>query len=157
VSIVSDAVIAEWVINTIQCAEMLKFDRDVTVAQTRDEIYDFLIPITTKPDVKGEGELSEILYNLCEDAFKLRMTMRKSKEGYRCELPKVENVADSEDIVDSMGVEGGGKNKDASDTIAYVLFGALIKHPQYRGEDRRVLEKAHVIVKQRERESTKAA
>jgi hypothetical protein len=78
------------------------------------------------------------------------MIMRRSKEGYRCEQPPVEThdclVTDHDSLVKPMGVEGG-KNNQASNKIAYVLFGALTKNSGGDVGGHRVLEKASVILK----------
>ena len=99
----------------------------------------------------AEALEAEIL-RLCRDAFRLRMNMRGSKEGYACVMPrqagKVVLMSENEDLADAFGVEGP-KNCEASDEIQYTLFGALVKHPEYRGEEMKVLEKAQVVHKRK--------
>ncbi|KAH7261555.1 hypothetical protein BKA59DRAFT_447810 [Fusarium tricinctum] len=88
---------------------------------------------------------------LYSDAFSLRMMMRKSKGGYRCEIPSLDDTAlasQLRDLVDVHAVENR-RPDNSSDEIAYCLFGALTKHQEHMGENIIVLEKAQIVVKRR--------
>lgn len=75
------------------------------------------------------------------------MLMRRSKEGYSCETPPVgTKLASVEDKVSIVGVRGASVIQ-MGDQIAFTVFGALLKQPEYRGERERVLEKAQVYAK----------
>jgi hypothetical protein len=88
---------------------------------------------------------------LCKDAFKLKMMMRKSKDTYLVERigPEVGlPLSALEDMVDPVSVEGG-KSSESSDDILYTVFGALTKQPQGKDQPVKVLEKAQVVLKKR--------
>jgi hypothetical protein len=126
-----------------------------TSKYTARKIYEFLTPLISSgtPSRDTENLKSEIL-KVCQQAFKLKMMVQRSKEGYRCEVPDIRDARDicylsrNESLAEGFAVEAG-KDADKSDEIAYVLFGALTKHPEYRGEDKNVLEKAQVILRRK--------
>ncbi len=95
-------------------------------------------------------ELQAHIRKVCDNAFKLAMVMRRSRDGYKCETPPVEKgaclLAEFDTLVEPMSVEGG-KNTENSGHIAYTLFGALTKHPASQADGPRVLEKAQVVMK----------
>jgi hypothetical protein len=126
---------------------------DSTSTQTAHKIYDFFAPLVSN-NGRSSKSLPTLITTLCQDAYSLRMMMRKAKEGYCCEmivpglgekmlLPK--NLEKAE----GMEVEGckEGDDDQASDVIAYTLFGALLKYQQ--GKPMKVLEKAQVVLKRK--------
>jgi hypothetical protein len=129
----------------------LNLNEDVS-SSCADQIFKFFTPlISTKATIEEKDELKAMILKLCQEAFELRMMMRRSKEGYRCEAPtpeKATRLVDWEDFAEPHYVENGKQN-EASDEIAYCLFGPLIKNPEYGIEGRKVLERAHVVMKRR--------
>lgn len=110
--------------------------------------FEPLISLDIKPE--AVDALKSDIAQLCADAFDLRMMMRRSKEEYAiwtatprgsqpARLSAFAEYADGFDVED-------GKADSGSDDIAYTLFGGLTKHPEYRGEGFRVLEKAQVVL-----------
>ena len=113
-----------------------------------DLMYGFFEPILSeKAGEKGRGELKAQIYELCREAYDLRMMMRKSKARYTCEFPPTPSIQcfleDYAQLAEPISVEGG-RNKDGSDEIAYTVFGGLIK---YTETGKRTLERAQVIMK----------
>ena len=152
--IVSSGIIADWRICTLECIDLLELGEE-TSKYTAGIIYDFLTPlISMGASTRDTENLTSDIYKVCKQAFKLKMMMRRSKEGYRCEVPNIIDAGDirylsrNESLAEGFAVEAG-KDADKSDEIAYVLFGALTKHPEHRGEDKKVLEKAQVILKRK--------
>lgn len=114
-------------------------------------MFDFFQPLLVHRDGQRQQQLKDMITTLCSDAFSLRMMMRKSKGGYRCEIPGLDDtalVSQLRNLVDVHAVENGGPD-DGSDEISYCLFGALTKHQEHIGENMIVLEKAQVVVKRR--------
>lgn len=86
------------------------------------------------------------IVQLCNDAYYLRTLMRKSKDKYSCELFRPgTNIQEVGTALEVCGVERGGQ---ASDIVAFVVSGALVKQPQDVNEPAIVLEPAHVVVRQ---------
>ncbi|KFY82656.1 hypothetical protein V498_08517 [Pseudogymnoascus sp. VKM F-4517 (FW-2822)] len=153
---VGDDAIAEWRISTLGQIDDLKLPGDYS-KQTADQIFNLLAPVLhPKASKKDKDEVYSVITEVCRQAFNLRMMMRKSKEGYRCELPPKEAyfLSRIEPFADSFGVEGG-KADDQSDEIAYCLFGALVKDARHLGGEKKVLDKAQVILKRNTREAPK--
>jgi hypothetical protein len=148
--IVSGTSIADWRISTLECIGLLKLPDDYS-GWVADKVYDFLNPLISATTKKVREDLWNVILEVCRRAFRLRMLMRMSKEGYACVVPDLKDVcvlSKMEHFAESFGVEGG-KAEDRSDEVAYVLFGALTKDSRHLGGDRKVLEKAQVILKRR--------
>jgi hypothetical protein len=115
-------------------------------------IYAILAPLLSKHTRSSdEDTLHAGILELCNDAFKLRMLMLKSKNRYLVKtIDPGMNVLLSacENTADPVAVEGG-KNSEKSDKIAYVVFGALVKQPQTADQPEKVLEKAQVVLKRK--------
>lgn len=140
---------ADWKISTLQCIEAMKVREDYN-KNVADTMYNFFEPLISKTatDPQKYGLWSKMA-NVCTKAIALKMVMQRSKEGYNIqtislkEQPLYSSVTH---CAESMGVEDG-KTSDASDDIAYVLFGVLMKHPIDNARDSKVLVKAEVILK----------
>lgn len=146
--------VADWRILTIECGEQLNH-RARTAKSVADRIFDFFTPILAKGSgQKLEQELQADLQELCNNAFKLRMMMRKSKEGYRCEMPIIDDtkrgrLSEYAHLAEEFGVEGG-KNNEGGKDISYFLSAALTKHQGLLSEGKDVvLEKGYVILKRK--------
>jgi len=88
---------------------------------------------------------------LCNDGYDLRLRIFQSPGTYECKMldPKQTHLASSNlSWVHCAAVEGG-TDKEASDTIAYTLSGALINHSRLYSV---VLEKAQVVLHKRKGE-----
>lgn len=121
----------------------------------RDQVLiliDYLDPLVSLTVTRDQKDaLMGDLARLCEDAWDFRMMMRRSKEEYNIWLPPPRDgqrarLSEHGDYADGMDVEEG-KGGSESDEIAYTLFGGLTKHPVYRDEEMRILEKAHVVLR----------
>lgn len=148
--IVNDALVADWRISTLECISVLGLPDDYTT-YVADKIYNFLAPLTLAASKTAREDLWKVILEVCRKAFRLRMMMRMSKEGYECETPDPQAVcllSQWEHFAEEFGVEGG-KAEDRSDEVAYVLFGALTKDTSNLGGERKVLEKAQVVLKRK--------
>ncbi|KAK4450232.1 hypothetical protein QBC34DRAFT_461534 [Podospora aff. communis PSN243] len=153
---VPGSLIDDWRILTIECVEKMKPQGYVslTAGVVVGEIFDFFIPLLSKSlDLNEEEDLRSKLAELCNEAVELRMIMRRSKDRYTCEIPGTagwSHLASScEDLVETLAVEGG-RASQASDEIAYTLFGGLLKQPEFGEGGKMVLEKAMVILKKQQ-------
>ncbi|KAH8196245.1 hypothetical protein TruAng_009602 [Truncatella angustata] len=126
---VDDQLIQRWRFATIDCANRLD-NASATVRRIVDKIAKFCEPVVIRND-RARDTFKQELTLLCKDAFDLRMILRRSEDGYRCEVvPSAPDraylVSNWDYLVEPQGVEEG-KNNQASDEIAYTLFGALTK------------------------------
>jgi hypothetical protein len=119
------------------------------VAGRMDAFFEPLVSI--KATGQQRDEFQEKEDEVCKKAVSLKFMMQRSKEGFSVtnlnikERPLYSKVSHWAVL---MAVEAG-KSTDASDEIAYVLFGALEKQSINREEDGKVLEKAQVILKRK--------
>ncbi|KAK3291636.1 uncharacterized protein B0H64DRAFT_409635 [Chaetomium fimeti] len=148
---VSENVISDWRIATINCVELTGIE-DATSERATTDIFSLLAPLLSKHIRQSEEEvLRSSILSLCKDAYKLRMMMRKSKDIYAVEkigLDGVPSLSALESKADPIAVENG-KNSERSDEIAYTMFGALTKQPEGEGQPMKVLEKAQVVLRKR--------
>ncbi|KAK4143974.1 uncharacterized protein C8A04DRAFT_11869 [Dichotomopilus funicola] len=146
---VSDILISDWIISTIKCVEVAGIEEMNSAVAARD-IFAILAPLlSTHTRPSEEDALRANILELCKDAFKLRMLMRKSKNRYVVETMDPNGIvllSACEDKAESVAVEGGN-NSEKSDKVAYMLFGALIKQPLAGDQVVKVLEKAQVVLK----------
>lgn len=149
--LVNSNLTAEWRISTLDGIQNLKIP-DELCRDVAEEIDDHLSPLLhSKANRKEQDELFQKILEVCQQAYKLRMMMRKSKERYYCYLPNSKDsshLSKIKQFADSFDVEGG-KAEDESDEVAYVLFGALMKDTRNLGGEVKVLEKASVILKRK--------
>lgn len=151
----SASAIADWRIETLKCIDQLSCGQEPPVKSAADKILRYLEPIIS-PAITPEQDaaLRNDVVQLCEDAYNVRMMMRWSKEDYSVWTPVLSETSNDawlpnvSDFADGFDVEGG-KGNSGSDKIAYTLFGALTKHPEYRGEGLCILEKAHVVLEKK--------
>ncbi len=62
-----------------------------TARLAADKIFDFFVPILSK-EIMETGDATELqahIRKVCDNAFKLAMVMRRSRDGYKCETPPV--------------------------------------------------------------------
>jgi hypothetical protein len=149
--LVDETLVTDWRIATIDCLSELigSSPRRKLVASA---IFETFIPvISPKTGPREHRELEQQFQRVCDEAWDVAMIMRRSRERHRCIVPPTSttncSITAYETLAEPIIVEGGN-NKDASDEIAYSLFGALVKTPQHHGGSKMVvLEKAQVVLK----------
>ena len=111
---------------------------------------DPLLAPTPKALPHGEPDSTEVHDNtvlqLCQDAFKLALVLRKSKANFRCEVQRTGTLIDANiesEIVPQAFDGQPGPVHGAK--VAFTIFGALVKYSGYALDDRHVLERAHII------------
>ena len=143
--------LVNWRVATLECIEALNVQERLS-EHVADKLFVFLTPILDKKDLaQAEITLRAQVLELCKDAVKLTVMMRKSRDEYRCEAFTDAGQllrAAFESWCEPQAVDGG-RNTDGGDNMAYVLFGALCKNPAYRGENERVLVKAEVVMERK--------
>jgi hypothetical protein len=129
-----------------------------TAIDTAQDIEDFMAPLRPRDRSDAAQKLDTLLHDrigkLCEDAYSLILTLRKCKDTYRCEVPKV-GVKVGEADVEPLFREHPGSTNEASqepavakeEVVYFTIFGSLVKYPENNIAKRLVLEKAHVVVK----------
>jgi hypothetical protein len=152
---VNETLINNWRIASIECCAELGNSQAPRGRKLSRSMFEAFQPIiSAKADKKQLEDLQDQLTALCNEAWDLRLIMRKSREGHRCVRPPTRDkrcfLEDFENLVEPISVEGGN-TKEKSDEIAYSLFGALVKDPAGAGhaEGEVVLEKAQVVLKRR--------
>ena len=124
---------------------------ETTSRRIARSIFKFFLPlISSHAGVTEKDALKSSIRELAADAFKLAMTIRKSKERYTFKTlergSEMKHLVQANDSwVEPEAVEGG-KNSDGSDEIAYTLFGALVKYSEGREI---VLDRAPVVLKRK--------
>jgi hypothetical protein len=125
---------------------------EMNSAVAAGDIFAILAPLLSKHTRPSEEDaLRGNILELCKDAFKLRMLMRKSKNRYVVETMDPNGtvlLSACEDKAEPLAVEGGN-NSEKSDEVAYMVFGALIKQPLAGDQTVKVLEKAQVVLKKK--------
>ncbi|KAK0648650.1 hypothetical protein B0T16DRAFT_456111 [Cercophora newfieldiana] len=149
---VPDHIISEWRTTTIGCVERLRLPGHLA-AVVSSTLFELLDPLRTKSiQRRQEEDLRGRLLELCNKAVELRMMMRRSKGRFTCEFPGVAGLpmllSKCEKVAEGVAVEGG-RSIQASDDIAYTLFGGLVKQAEGGDGGKRVLEKALVILKKK--------
>ncbi|KAF2113916.1 hypothetical protein BDV96DRAFT_600671 [Lophiotrema nucula] len=150
---VAPSKIADWRIVTLACVAKLELPEEYSVV-VASEVENFLRPVLPKGISESECvKLWEKIVTVCKKAVALKLLMQRSKEGFNVEsydIKDLPRLSEATLWLDPFGVEGG-KFDDRSDTVAYVLSGALVKHSSHLGGDRKYLEKAEVILKKRDK------
>jgi hypothetical protein len=147
--LVSNRMIADWRVCTLQCIDLMELPGGYS-SHVVNRMYSCFAPLISKNATKSlRDELGEKMLNVCTKAVALKMMMQHSKEGYNVQtvnLKEYPSYSNCRHFMESMGVEDG-RASDASDDIAYVLFGVLMKYPMDTVGDNKVLLKAEVILK----------
>ena len=111
---------------------------------------DPLLATTPKVLPQGEPKPAEVHDNtvvqLCEDAFKLAILLRKSKANFKCEVQRMGTPIDGtlEAEIAPQAFDGQ-PGPVLGSKLAFTIFGALVKYSGYALDERHVLERAHVI------------
>lgn len=148
--IVDGDAIVDWRIKTMDCIDMLKLpDKYGRFVARRLEDY-FEPLISERATQIQKDEVWDKILDVCQKSLRLKISMQRSKVRYEVrsfesqDLPAYTLV---EHFVESMGVESGCSN-DASEEIAYQLFGALLKHSKLNAR-LRILVRAEVMLKRK--------
>jgi len=147
---VSRNLITEWRNRTLDCIDQLNLPEKYShfVVTT---ISDFLEPLVYEKATQSQREaVYGRVVEVCEKAVKLKKMMQRSKEGYAVTTFDTKGTLYSnvQSVADSICVEDGAAS-EASDEIAYLLFGGLDKNPQRAGAEKQSLAKAEVVLKKR--------
>lgn len=140
----------------MKCFAHLPAAREKPIREVGTALFHYLSPLISPTAQRDLAQaLASNLNSLCEDAWEFRMMMRRSREEYCVWTPDSSRhdslcakPSELSELVDCMAVERG-KIGSESDEIAYTLFGGLTKHPEYRGGELCVLEKAQVVLKRK--------
>jgi hypothetical protein len=150
---VPNRLIFNWRSSTIACVDKLNH-KSYAVDKTADAIYEALKPLLVRGVSRHDKkEVLDKMTDLCNDAFQLCMVLRDSKGQYACEILGGEEVPcflnKCPELAEPVAVEGG-KSNEAGEEIVYTLFGGLVRCLDSAGGiERRVLEKADVILNRR--------
>lgn len=133
---------------TVKCAERLRSqagqgDEWGPTDDTARLIRAFLKPLLPleKKD-SADPKISE----LCRKVGDLVLTLRGSKSTYECRVFKKGDPIDDSDDSDMVPQDYEGQARSLNEaTVAYTLFGALIKVRHVPSRSLYVLEKAHII------------
>jgi len=148
--LVDHDMIDDWRVATIRCVEECNDGDEETSFATAQRIFNFFAPILSRGfDEASEKRFDSHLIELCQDMYRLSMVMRSSRGGYKCRAVmqkshRGQKFASIEDWAEAVAVDAG-KDNEAGETVAYMLFGALVKYQQ--GKPMKVLEKAQVVLK----------
>ena len=99
-------------------------------------------PPTTPP-------LDQMMFQLCEKAYQLTLALRRSKSTYTCEKIKRGTVIDeyNRSDINPQAYHGQQSEEPVGATVAFTIFGALIKYPDLAPNEPVVLEQSHVILR----------
>lgn len=110
-------------------------------------IWDFLGLLETKsPDADQKGK--QMLQQICDDAVDLALLMRKAKDHLYVDMLSTASgrpVSGYDSIIEEEAKEARDSTKK-SQTVAYILAGALVKCPKDNPSGEIILEKAQAVV-----------
>jgi len=139
--------IINWRVQTIKCTGWFDaFAKSRIPEEKARLIYDFMVPLL--PLGYESEELSKSLMKLCWDAFRLTLVLRSSHDLYRFEQPSFGSAVDAGEVEPQFTVGETEENLKAP-VIFLILFGSLVKYPANNPGHRVVLEKAHVVIRDR--------
>ncbi|KAG6210122.1 hypothetical protein E4U35_005966 [Claviceps purpurea] len=142
---VTNKVISDSRIATFQCIEGFSAAPQDN-SDARGRIRRLLFPLLDSDFSKQDWlKSSTKIYELCDDAFSLRLLTRKSGDQYGFQEPGNGQVfSPTKGVVEVCGALGGG---EVSNTVAFSICGALIKYTLNDGTwTENFLEPAHVVV-----------
>lgn len=138
----------DWRIATMKATEHIRDDKRALARDTQRHIWSFLGPLQTNgPEAETRGK--KMLEQICNDAFDLSLMMRKAKDYIyvnRTIAAKGEPISEYDSVIEEEASEPAGSNNEKPQAIAYMLAGALLKHPKDSPNDTIVLEKAQAVV-----------
>ncbi|KAF5699746.1 phage C domain-containing protein [Fusarium globosum] len=143
---VSNDIVTKWRLSTIKGIEALGIAKapfgKALAGQMHDDFAQFIVEEATRED---KARLLEGFMELCNEAYGLRLLMRKSKNNYQCHSAQVGiPIEGSERWADVFGELEG--RQSGRKMIVLTLFGVLVASTGNSRNDIRVLEKAQTIV-----------
>lgn len=142
--------VAEWRKRTIACASWLKIEstRPRAAATYISEFMEPLLPTPSKSGVQATPPLDRLMLQLCEKAYQLTLILRRSKSKYTYETIKRGAVVDEYNISDisPQAFDVPGLDEPLGASVAFTIFGALVKYPDMTPNERHVLERSHVVL-----------
>lgn len=145
--LVSRDVVTDWRLSTFKCIQDAGLGgMDVIADEISEDMHAFFKPLMAVVTLEDRTKLSEGYRRLCKEAWRLRLAMRYCRETYECpSIPRC-RAQGLEYLCEIFGDISGDFSGVEEVDIAFTVFGALIKHSRFPGEQPKVLEKAHVIV-----------
>lgn len=145
--------IASWTRQTIEVAALLdkRGNRPERVAAViRDFMTPLLASVPHDPTKKAPAHYKQHedrISQLCADAYRLSLLMRKCRARYECVEVEANTIIDErlESEIIAQDFEGPQAPQVRGSRIAFTVFGALVKTPEPALNRRLVLQKAHVI------------
>lgn len=138
----------DWRIATMKVTEHLRDDQRSVAGNVQHQIWDFLSMFDTNgPEAEKKGY--QMLEQICNDAVDLGMLMRKAKDDLYVDIMDSASgrpISEWETFVDEEASEAAESGEVQSQTIAYIITGALVKHPKENPQEKKVLEKAQAVV-----------
>jgi hypothetical protein len=144
----NDSEVASWRITTLDCITRLNMREDYG-NYVANYMYEFFLPLIPQP---ASEELVKAMFQklleLSQKCLALKSMMQRSKEGYAIEILEMKDrYSRIEQSAECMGIENG-KSADASDDIAFLLFGILVKRTENMNpKEKKILVKGEVILK----------
>ncbi|KAH7158429.1 hypothetical protein DER46DRAFT_685547 [Fusarium sp. MPI-SDFR-AT-0072] len=144
---VSNDIVTKWRLSTMKSIEAIGMAKGpfgkVLAEQMYDDFAPFIVDEATRED---KARLLEGFMELCDEAYALRLLMRKSKNNYQCRsltlgIP-VEGNDRWADVFGELEGTQSGRN-----TVVLTLFGVLVAQTGNSRNDIRILEKAQIIVR----------
>jgi hypothetical protein len=118
--------------------------------KTAASIWGFMKPIMSPKsitDATGNPDaLRHSLRELCTSAYKLKLRLRECKDEYMFEEPEKGSMQMDENSTSQCVEKSCAQMPPGSDTVAFTLFGALVKYPKESPDTKIILEKSHVVV-----------
>ncbi|KAA6410273.1 MAG: hypothetical protein FRX48_05694 [Lasallia pustulata] len=143
--------VAEWRKRTIECASWLKIEcaRPKAAAINIAQFMEPLLPTSSKSAAQITPPLELLMLQLCEKAHQLSLLLRRSKSRYTYENLKRGTVIDEYNISDisPQAFDGPELEEPLGATVAFTIFGALVKYPDLTPDERYVLERSHVVLR----------
>ncbi|KAL2066733.1 hypothetical protein VTL71DRAFT_2805 [Oculimacula yallundae] len=150
----NESAIVEWRVQTMKCARILAAPDDSIAESVAVDIHASLRPLlpdTARRDKTAEDLILTQLITLCRQAFAFAMMIRSCNDIYKCDLPVLDSVVNEEEM-EPQAFEGNRGHKSDQverQEIACVISGSLIKYPAHMPNERVVLCKADVVVRER--------
>ncbi|KAF4463097.1 phage C domain-containing [Fusarium albosuccineum] len=143
---VSNDIVSNWRLLTLKSVETIGLTKGPFGTALAEQMHDYFTAFIVEEATQEDREkLLEAFTELCNEAYALRLLMRKSKNNYRCVsigtgVPE-ENTERYADVFGELEDAPNGSKK-----VALTLFGCLTAHTQNSTDNYRVLEKAQIIV-----------
>jgi hypothetical protein len=137
--------LVNWRISTFKCIEAARLGGSDFGIVIGDYMFECFQPLISK---KATSQLIEKLRNgyreLCEEAWVLRLLMRKSVDPFECYVSPGFQLKGLEHLYETVGEIAHISGETGE--FAFPIFGALIKRTSVHGESAKILEKAQCII-----------